>query len=951
MSLATIESEARRGRSKPWPLAGAGAPDLRFLCLVVLLLGFLWSGAVQLHPPIGWVDPGLYVYWFLHPAENFALRGGDYHGSRVPFILAGTLSYRLFEPVLAQAMLVSAFYIAGLFAIHRIAAFTLPGFALRAAVVCLIGLNPIWIASLARGYVDGPAIVLGLASLACVMRRNEPAGLVGHVAAGALLLLAFFTHPFAGGLAALSVLGFVLVRQASVMARGLALLCLGLGAVLAFVLCGLGASAIGLPFFFPQMSLARIGQALVTTAPSPFLRPFALWAGEAQRLALLPLTMILLAAGIRGMRLRSLDTAGRDRLALACAALLPLLALLATLPLWSSFVLQFDFYASYVWLPLVPALVLFVARVTGPGPARSVALGLAALAACGVVLALMLPLSLRAERLFGQFAWGLVLVTLGLGLLGLLLRRKPAALLAMGAGLALAGAANRDTVTALRLRDAPDLAAQHAGMRELHRFLAEHAAASGPYLVWLSRDRFAAQRDLPESQIRELSFAGTSFRLNALDSLAASLGWDIASLGFNMPNPELDPAGLRRLAGFAARHATFIALCGEAADCAEGEDALRELGMEIRPLGSRMLQRPGLPAVTVRLARLGSPEPDAEPASAQWLAILRRLAANDAWLMAHGGTPDDTNQRAMRREPSALAFQPGSVELWAVECEPPGAVRGCRVWYSEAGGRLVSRRLILQRVGRFNWLINATPAQRPAEITDAMAPHLQDMLHYSTSQPGRYVSWTSPSPAPAFHDARAAILDPTLARLREAGPATILTEWRDNLPRPDAEVLARMAELGRENLTWLGFCAEAAACEEMLRALREFGLRITPGPQGALAGADQPRATLRIARLTTPGRLNAPEREQIAAILERLQRVDAGSPGQSLTPQARAEASPPAGPAGAEPAIRSSDCAATGARLRCAVTFLARPGVSATRHLEFERLGNLWRLVAAAPVD
>lgn len=689
----------------------------RFVALLGVCLCLLWLGPFQLHPPVGWVDPGLYIYWFLNPSENLALRGGDYHGARVAFVVPGWAVHRIFDLVTAQAILASAYALIALVAIYAIAGSVISGFGARAALLVLVGTNPIWLAAMTRGYVDGPSMALGMAALACVARSQAPAGFLRHAGAGALLFAALATHPFGGGLAGLAVLGFTLVRSTSISALFLNGCAMAVGGLAALLLCALGAMLIGFPaLFFLEASLPRIGQGLTASADSPFLKPVGDWLGGATRLVLFVMTMVLSSAALWQAR-----GEGRVVMALAAASLLPLVALLVSLVLWSSFVAQFAFYASYIWLPLLPAVILLAraCEQSAAGSTTWLLLGLVALA--GSLGGALLPLDLRGETSFHWFAWFLVSSGLALCLAALVRGRHRTALIASAVTLSLAGATNQDTATALRLRGGPDNAAQQESLRRLHAFLTEAGALSGRYVIWYGRDRFTEQRALPRAELHSLAYGNTRIFFNALDSLAAPLGWYVPAIGFQMPFPLADTWGQRNLTRLAENPEVLITLCAEPADCDAGMDALRGLGLRVTPGRSMLLDVPRAARVHVALASVRGAAAAEEPGLEQLRALLGHLVAADAMEARRGAPRLDPRERVSWTDHAALPTPGSPPEPLQVACRPEGAQLHCEVIYRLCD-TVLSRGLAFERQGTLNRLVSADPPEsRPERVPAAEA--------------------------------------------------------------------------------------------------------------------------------------------------------------------------------------------------------------------------------------
>ena len=904
--MIAAHGEPAAPKNRPMRSGSVGGAGWKVTALLAALMTLLWFGPVQLHPPLGWVDPGLYIYWFHSPAENFALRGGDYHGTRLGFVLPGVILYALFGMVTAQALLVSAFYLIGLLAVYAISAAVLQSFAARAAVVVFVALNPVWLAAMTRGYVDGPSIALGLAALAVMLRHWGSGGGWRPIASGALLSLCFFTHPFGGGLAGLGVAGLVLARTTSPLAMLAVAARIVLGALLVFLALGLAATALGMPFLFLETALPRIQQGLTTLGPTSFYVPFSAWIAEAPRVVFFPLTLLLLGGGLwmaRGV--------GREVNSLGFAAVLPLVAMLATLPLWAGFLLQFNFYASYIWLALVPALALFARGVETASAGRTAWLAVAAGATGLFSLALLLPLEMRQAGWQSNATWALILLALASGLALLGLRRPVLALPALLLAGSLAGAMNRDTATVLRLPGGADLAAQHAGLARMHSFLDEAGWLSGRYLVWLDRARFTVARGLPAAHLYGLDFAGARLRLNALDSLAASLGWHVAAIGFDMPRLE-GALGLDgNLDGLKDGTERLITLCAEPADCEEGLDALRARGLQVVAGPRREIEVQGMPRFTVLLANL-RPAADATPDRAQIEIILRQL------------------------EPA----EP-EVRLKTLDCSSSGEISQCWVGFSLADGSAWMRLLRFDRVGPIRVLSDAQE-RVPAVLSDPHAPldRAQVAAILAQLEPGapglrletldclpggeisqcrvgfavadgsawmRVLRFERVGPNRIFSSASekiSAVLSDPQAPLDRAQVAAILVQLEPGAPDLQLETLDCLPA-GEIIQCRVGFSvADGSAWMRLLRFERVGPIRILSSAQEKLpAVLSGPQAAL--------------ERAQVAAILAQ---HEPNAPGLSL---------------------ETLECAPAGGISQCRVGFAVADGSAWMRLLRFERVGPI----------
>jgi hypothetical protein len=664
------------------------------------LLGLFWSGLFHLHPPLGWVDPGLYIHWFLLAPENAAHRDLDYHGARLTYVLPGFLLYRLFEPALAQALLVSGFYLLGLLALHLLSGALLRGVAARAVLLVALGANPLWVGAFARGYVDGPCMALGLLALACLLRPTAPPGALRHALAGALLVLALCAHALGGGMAALAVAAVALLRAPGWRARlvnGAA----GLAGVLgAFLALGLAARALGLPFLFVQAFWTPLRLSVDGTYDG-FALPASAWLPFAPRLLILPLLLALPVLAWPVLRAE-----GRRGLALLAAILVPLLPLAA----WffrSASLLQFHFYASYLQLALAPALVVFLARAERAGalPGRR-GLGLLLLA-LGLALGLgaLPPLPWRQEAGLGLAAWTLAGAVLACGLgLAAAGRLRPA-LPALALGLMLAGALNADTARAYRYPGAPDQAAHMRALTEFHRFLARSGGLGGSYVIWVAREGYTRAHGLGDAFLHDIAFRGSRLRLNFLDTLAATLGWHRMALGFAMPGFDEGWAPLHA-ANIGPQPLPLITLCTAPAECLAGAAALRELGLHVEEGPVAAIARPGVPGFAAGRALLSNPHYGAPPPlPGQIEAILARLEGLDA-----AAAPPPSPEARARPALAGPAHQPVAA-IEETGCAPEAGRILCRVRYRAADGRLLRRELSFQPFGAVAMLQAAGPAE------------------------------------------------------------------------------------------------------------------------------------------------------------------------------------------------------------------------------------------------
>jgi len=632
---------------------------LRSAMLVLGLTLILLLGPFQLHPPIGWVDPGLYIRWFLDPAGTMVPGGGDYHSARGPFVVPGSLLYWMFGVYWGQIALVLLFQLGAVVGIHLLIGGLVRGFALRALLTASIALNPVWIAAITRGYVDGPAMAFGFLAMAALLRAPGQWGALG---AGAFGALAFLTHALGGGLvlAGIAVALLLLASHGRApLGHFVAATAGGAGAVLFSCLM---AAAAGFPLLFFVPAFEMVTGSLVGAGSSPFNLPFEDWLPGATRVALIPAAAWLALAAWRGTRREPAST----RALVAMAATIIILHM-ACIVVWQGFMAQFPFYASYAWLALVPGIALLAARAEQQ---EAVPLDLVgAILAGSLAIALAMPANLRESTLFSGLAWALALACLGAVILAGFRGQQGLALVGLLGLLGAAGIGTRDTATVLLRPGHADFGAQQRALAEFRSFLDRTGGLAGPYLVWVGRDGLTELPGPPVSSTYALHYEGRTLRLNALDSLAASLGWDAFALGFHMPEIGVDFRLATLVDADPDTLTSLILLCGQPADCEGGRAALKRIGLRVEPVAAQTITVPRVPHIQAQryLIALGS-EQDG-PTRAQMAAVLA-LVIGEPRPIDHLVCEPRRQQRVCR---ALFRYEDGRQEVREVEFEP---VRG-----------------------------------------------------------------------------------------------------------------------------------------------------------------------------------------------------------------------------------------------------------------------------------
>lgn len=576
-----LGSVYRSFRSWPW---------FEGVFLVFVPLAYLMLGPFQLFPPPGWVDAGMYLSYFLDFPRKLAEFGPNYHAMRLPFTLTGFFVHRIFSPKIANYVLVLGFHYLALFSVY----YAVRARHSRAAAVSsalFLALNPLWIATVTRGYVDGPGMAFLFACLACLANRGRALSVpMGAVLAGAMAALSAFCNAIAGIVTILAILSWLYAEGVSWRElRRTALYGLAGVTVVTGVLCSISWLLKG-PFFFFYVNIHFGSQALSGFGMN-YLVPRGEWMPSAYRLAL---PIAFLCAGL-AVLLGTRRTASSSPL--LTAGCVTIVLTVAWFLLWDfgigSSTLQFAHYGSY----LIPGQCLVFGGLAAALLSKDDAqervnwTGGAGLAAAAI-LALLGPEKIWAFE--EKWRWAYLLwfvIALLFAAAMLLARRRP------GVGLAvlmfttaLVGTANADTRRVFRLGPNPDYKPFYELMVRLNWIVESTRAADRPIHLWYCRDcLLAVQRD--DWRVVELRYMGRTLRTNTLDSMASLWLWDRSMLNATMPSLSVEQ--IKRLT-IAPEGATLVLLCPEDTACSDATAALHRAGLTTRerarvPLSARGL--------------------------------------------------------------------------------------------------------------------------------------------------------------------------------------------------------------------------------------------------------------------------------------------------------------------------------------------------------------------------
>jgi hypothetical protein len=561
--------------------------------LVILPLAVLLLGPFQLFPPPGWVDAGMYLGYFLDFPRKLAEFGQNYHAMRLTYTLTGFLVHRILSPDFANYFLVLGFHYLALFSVY---------FAVRArhsravavSAVLFLAVNPLWIAAVTQGYVDGPGMAFLFACLACLANRGGTIPVrTGAVLAGAAAGLAANCHAYAGLFTVFTALSWLVAEKTSWRDLWWTSLYALAGATIATLGLGLASRLLGGRFLFFLVNV-DFGRHALKGFGKFYSLPLGEWVPSAYRLAL---PLAFLAVGLIFLRGRREIGPSAHLLAAGCSTLILSIVWFLILDFGiGGSNLQFAHYTSY----LVPgqclvfaglaALLLPRDEVGGRWPRW-------AIVGAGLLVAGIVPL-INPERLWALEAasrpiyvlWCVIALLFAVAA-GLLRHR------ASGMGLAilmfatvLAGTANADTRRIFRVGPNPDHRPFYELLVQLNWVVDSIRALDRPLYIWYCRECLSpSQRN--DWLVVELAFMGRTVRTNMLDSMASLWLWDLGWLNYAMPS--LSGEDLERLTA-APRGSTLVMLCPEENVCADAKMALDRAGVTTRqrarvPLSARGL--------------------------------------------------------------------------------------------------------------------------------------------------------------------------------------------------------------------------------------------------------------------------------------------------------------------------------------------------------------------------
>jgi hypothetical protein len=580
--------------------------DLLLLMVVPAL--FIHLGRFELFPPPGWVDPEMYLGYFLNFPRALARFGPDYFSMRLPWTLTGFVLHHVLAPNMANYAMIFGFHYLALGSAYLIV-LSRYGRVAGIAAAWWLAFNPLWLAAVTRGYVDGPAMALMLAGFACLLNRGRLLGRRPDLfLAGCFWALAIFTHPMLVLLTAMGACAWLLGERPRRAEFGVTVIWVALGGMVATISLASAGWALGAPFLFAISYLPTVERAVAGSGGN-FVLPLADWLPVCYRM-LPPFAFIVIGGAFLWRRRDRPPSAG---MMLPATGLL--LASVTLLEVWNRLfdgsTFQTAHYASY----LLPAQAFVFGALAGellPQGATDRRARFAVLAC--VAIAALLPV-LAAEHLWQwEEAWRDHLVfwlvpgaLFGLAVIVIIGRHgQRAALPLLMLATVLAGTANFDTRRIFQVSGNPDYKPYYRAAIRLNDIVQGADLEDRRLYFWYNRAAFTTGNSRRDAWLTfNHFFAGQKMQLNLLDSLTSLWLWDRTNLNFEMPTLG---AGQAQNVTASASPASLILLCEQPADCAAGVAALAAQGVATVPRIRERIVEDGALDLTVVIIDVQTPE-------------------------------------------------------------------------------------------------------------------------------------------------------------------------------------------------------------------------------------------------------------------------------------------------------------------------------------------------------
>ncbi|MCB5177746.1 hypothetical protein [Microvirga lenta] len=577
--------------------SGAAREERVGLALAILLpVAVLFAGPYQLFPPVGWVDPAIYLSHLLDPRGMIAQFGSTYFSARLPLILLGAAIHHVFRFEYANYILILVIDLVALTSVYALAR-RAAGIVPAVVATWWLGTNPLWVAAISSGYVDGTAIAFSLAAIsvfgiASDLGRAAPRP-IALAAVGCLVALCFFVHPLPAGISGLVLLiGSIAVGGSALLLRFV--LWAGIAFTLVAMLLGLFMMALGGPFLF-IVDVSPLHNAFAGLA-RPFIRPFNEWAIEAYRLGM------PFAATVIGLALVSAYKGGGKAKWAVHLGLALLAVTILFLAGWDVIVggltLQSHFYASYLLIGQSLA-VIGCAGLLLEAESRTVRASLPLLGAVAALIVVALSLQRHIGALVSStFAiWGILTSLLALTAFLCLRGLARAAVWGLFCITLIAGIANADTRRIFNVPGQLQSMELYGHLVRIRQAIEGMSLNGRQVMLWLNRSEYTTGKPvLDESFVFDFYLRGQNLRLNFYDSLAGFWLWDRSTINFEMPTlHQYNLESLQRV----RFPTTIILACIYPENCDRGREALEQAGIATRVRARTLVGYPGLTPITL----------------------------------------------------------------------------------------------------------------------------------------------------------------------------------------------------------------------------------------------------------------------------------------------------------------------------------------------------------------
>ncbi|WP_425903039.1 ArnT family glycosyltransferase [Agrobacterium radiobacter] len=579
-----------------------GLPEWAWIVLLVSLPLFAqFSGAYELFPRPGWVDPMIYVGYFLDPATQIRNLGAYYFSQRIPSVFLGSLFYEIFTPAYAHIALSILFQLIALISIYSIARRIFGPFA---AVLSgwWLGANPLWIASVSNGYIDGPAIALSISAIAVLLLANNGywryREALLNLTAGFLCACVLALHPIPALLTGVAFLVTVMTMQSTKAFLFHRILSIFIGGLLALLSMAIYSRSIGGPFIFLFHDAHPIRNAFAGNA-IPFSRPLEKWLPNTFRIASLFITFVFFALTVY---VESWGKVKSRQMALLGAA--TSIAFFIVSVIWDvavgGMITQTWFYSSYALIGQSLIMVFIIGSLLADrtrGERFRIFL-LSAVFFSMIFFVYFNNFIVKSVDIFSsQVTWAIIFVA-GAAILLLILRKiRGVAVATMMILTVIIGIVNLDTRFIFAQRGTVPFRTFFELAIDIRNMVDKSGLNGRRVALWVDR-RDLVSSDVPSNEHATYRFfvSGGTIPLNTFDSLAGLWLWDKGTLSFDMPNVS---AANEQWLKQPKMPTSLIMVCTVSAICERGHAKLDALNIPSSVRSRLSVWKAGLNPVTV----------------------------------------------------------------------------------------------------------------------------------------------------------------------------------------------------------------------------------------------------------------------------------------------------------------------------------------------------------------